>query len=146
MAMSVSRHPGCRVPGKTFFPRLLRLRLSWTVDTAATGAGHRPGLQLSGCALIGGEGCRMPSMYPDGEYDLAGFAVGTRGQVKIIDGSTGPPGDVVLGLASAVPLNGYSLIRKIIRSASPAWKRLPWPQLKSVIMEPTHLYVKSMLA
>ena len=62
----------------------------------------------------------MPSMYPEGEYDLAGFAVGAVEKSKIIDGSTIKPGDAVLGLASSgAHSNGYSLVRKIIERANP---------------------------
>ena len=119
------------------------------VDTAATVVqGIAQGCELSGCALIGGETAEMPSMYPDGEYDLAGFAVGAVDKCNIIDGSTIRPGDVVLGLASSgAHSNGYSLIRKVIEIAKPNLEGdFHGRKLRDVIMEPTRIYVKSLLA
>ncbi|WP_254637074.1 AIR synthase related protein, partial [Achromobacter sp. GbtcB20] len=82
--------------------------------------GIAQGCEQSGCALLGGETAEMPGMYPDGEYDLAGFAVGAVEKSQLIDGSKIAPGDVGLGLASSgIHSNGYSLVRKIISVAKP---------------------------
>jgi phosphoribosylformylglycinamidine cyclo-ligase len=119
------------------------------VNTAATVVeGIARGCELSGCALIGGETAEMPSMYPDGEYDLAGFAVGAVEKSAIIDGSTIRPGDVVLGLASSgAHSNGYSLIRKILERAKPDLAMdMGGRPLADAVMAPTRIYVKSLLA
>ncbi|WP_051379132.1 phosphoribosylformylglycinamidine cyclo-ligase [Derxia gummosa] len=119
------------------------------VDTAASVVGGiAKGCELSGCALIGGETAEMPSMYPDGEYDLAGFAVGAVEKSKIIDGKSIVAGDVVLGLASSGPhSNGYSLIRKIIeRSGADLSADFHGQPLGHALLAPTRIYVKQVLA
>ena len=120
------------------------------VDTAASVVqGIAKGCEYGGCALIGGETAEMPGMYPAGEYDLAGFAVGVVEKSAIITGQTIIPGDVVLGLpSSGAHSNGYSLIRRILSHAKP---NLDAPfdgdrTLADAIMEPTRIYVKPMQA
>ena len=119
------------------------------IDTAAAVVGGiAKGCELSGCALIGGETAEMPGMYPDGEYDLAGFAVGAVEKSKILTGQNVKPGDVVLGLASSgVHSNGFSLVRKVIeRAGVNAPATLDGKPFKEAVMAPTRLYVKSVLA
>ena len=118
------------------------------VDTAAAVIkGIAQGCEESGCALVGGETAEMPGMYPAGEYDLAGFAVGCVDKANIIDGSTIKAGDVVLGLASSgAHSNGYSLIRKLIeKSGIDMESDFHGRTFKDVVMAPTKLYVKSIL-
>ena len=111
--------------------------------------GIASGCEQSGCALIGGETAEMPGMYPEGEYDLAGFAVGVVEKANIITGEHIKPGDVVLGLASnGAHSNGYSLVRKIIERSHPDLnaKFDGERTLADCIMAPTRLYVKPLLA
>jgi phosphoribosylformylglycinamidine cyclo-ligase len=119
------------------------------VDTAAAVVGGIAlGCELSGCALIGGETAEMPGMYPAGEYDLAGFAVGVVEKSKILTGQDVKPGDVVLGLGSSgVHSNGFSLVRKCIERAGEALPAtLDGQPFRQAVMAPTRLYVKSVLA
>lgn len=119
------------------------------VETAAQVIkGIAAGCEDSGCVLVGGETAEMPGMYPNGEYDLAGFVVGCVDKERIIDGKSIASGDVVLGLASSgAHSNGYSLIRKLIEKSGIDFESdFHGRPFKEVVMTPTRIYVKSLLA
>ena len=120
-----------------------------SIDTAeAVIAGIATGCEQAGCALIGGETAEMPGMYPEGEYDLAGFAVGVVEKSRVIGGQTIVAGDVVLGLASSgAHSNGYSLIRKLIDITHIGFKSdFHGQPFADAVMAPTRIYVKPLLA
>ena len=120
------------------------------IDTAAAVVnGIADGCELSGCSLIGGETAEMPGMYEGDDYDLAGFCVGMAEKSQLIDGSKVNVGDRLIGLASSGPhSNGYSLIRKVLQvtATDPATTQLDGQPLIDLLMAPTKIYVKSLLA
>jgi len=112
--------------------------------------GIADGCRQAGCALIGGETAEMPGFYPEGEYDLAGFAVGVVEREQIIDGSRVQPGDVLIGLASTgLHSNGYSLARRVLldNSQSALKEQVPGGEetVGEVLLKPTRIYVKTIL-
>lgn len=110
--------------------------------------GIAEGCVRSGCALIGGETAEMPGMYPEGDFDLAGFAVGAMERGGALPAGV-QAGDVLLGLASdGVHSNGYSLVRKIVERSGLGWDdACPWQDgsLGAALLTPTRLYVKQAL-
>lgn len=114
-------------------------------------AGIAEGCVQSGCALIGGETAEMPGMYSEGEYDIAGFSVGVVDREKMIDGSSIRTGDAVIGLTSSgIHSNGFSLVRKLLLERkgyqlSDSLPELGGAQLGHVLLEPTKIYVKTVL-
>jgi len=99
---------------------------------AAIVKGIHDGCQQAGCALLGGETAELSDMYANGEYDLAGFAVGVVDKSRLIDGSSIQPGDVLVGLpSSGLHSNGYTLARKVLG-----------PEDYPEMLTPTRIYVK----
>jgi phosphoribosylformylglycinamidine cyclo-ligase len=117
---------------------------------AAVVAGIAEGCRESGCALIGGETAEMPGLYQEGDYDLAGFAVGAAERGTLLPRSDMAAGDAVLGLASSgVHSNGFSLVRKIVETSGLAYGAQapfsPVMTLGGALLTPTRLYVRSCL-
>ncbi len=118
-------------------------------DAARIVEGIAEGCLGSGCALIGGETAEMPGMYAEGDFDLAGFAVGAMERGTALPAQVAE-GDVLLGLASSgVHSNGYSLVRKLVEVSGLGWEAAcPWGEgtLGEALLAPTRLYVKPALA
>ncbi|MFB2935182.1 phosphoribosylformylglycinamidine cyclo-ligase [Aerosakkonemataceae cyanobacterium BLCC-F154] len=114
-------------------------------------AGISQGCEMAGCSLLGGETAEMPGFYPPGVYDLAGFCVGVVEKSQLLSGSQVEVGDVAIGLASqGVHSNGFSLVRKIVNDGGFSWsdrpKELGGKSLGEVLLTPTQIYVKPVLA
>jgi phosphoribosylformylglycinamidine cyclo-ligase len=133
----------------------------WFLDYFATGkldiaqaraviAGIASGCHEAGCALVGGETAEMPGLYASYDYDLAGFAVGAAERDALLPRGVAP-GDVVLGLASSgVHSNAFSLVRRVVEISGLAWDApapfAPGRTLGAALLEPTRIYVRSLLA
>lgn len=118
---------------------------------AAIVKGIAEGCLQSGCALIGGETAEMPGMYRDGDYDLAGFAVGAAERGQLLPAGDLEAGDVILGLGSSgVHSNGFSLVRRIVELSGLGWQEAaPFAAgqtLGEALLTPTRIYVKSLLS
>lgn len=114
--------------------------------------GIADGCVLAGCSLVGGETAELPGFYAPGEYDLAGFCVGVVERSEIVDGKRVRPGDVVIGLpSSGLHSNGFSLARKVLLEVqgmklADRPERLGGRSLGEVLLEPTRIYVKDLIA
>jgi phosphoribosylformylglycinamidine cyclo-ligase len=119
-------------------------------EAAQVVKGIAEGCRQAGCALIGGETAELPGFYADGEYDLAGFAVGVVERDRILDGRNVAPGDALVGVASTgLHSNGYSLARKVLlerHALSDRPAEFSGRTLGDALLEPTRIYARDILA
>jgi phosphoribosylformylglycinamidine cyclo-ligase len=124
-----------------------------TLDTEKTTkvvSGIVKGCIEAECSLIGGETAEMPGFYKEGEYDLAGFAVGIVENSQLIDGSSVTVGDKLIGIASSgLHSNGYSLVRKLLLDQHKMELEKRVEEIGEILGEellrPTRIYVKTVL-
>src|SRR5688572_4831370 len=115
-------------------------------------AGIAEGCRQAGCALLGGETAELPGFYPDGEYDLAGFAVGVVERARVRDGRNLVRGDRLLAFASSgLHSNGHSLARKVVlETLGLGWDARPpalgGESVADAMLRPTRIYVKALRA
>lgn len=120
-------------------------------EGAAIVSGIAEGCLMAGCALIGGETAEMPGMYGQGDYDLAGFAVGAAERGTLLPSAGLEEGDVLIALASSgLHSNGFSLVRRIVAMTGLGYDApapfAPGQSLGEALLEPTRIYVKPLLA
>ncbi|MHC4275465.1 MAG: phosphoribosylformylglycinamidine cyclo-ligase, partial [Planctomycetota bacterium] len=130
-----------------FFLDYLGLHKNIPRQTAELIEGVARGCELAGCALLGGETAEMPDIYAEGDFDLAGFAVGVVPLRRAIDPMRVEPDDVVIGLASSgIHANGFTLINRILRGgeldADQVYPQLGPRKLGEVLLEPTRIYAR----
>ncbi len=133
-----------------FFLDYIGMHRNHPPTTAAIIGGVARGCEIAGCALLGGECAEMPDLYAEGDFDLAGFAVGVVPLKRVIDASRVEPGDVMIALASSgVHSNGFALVRAIVREAGLGLDQL-YPELGeqtlgAVLLTPTRIYARPIL-
>jgi phosphoribosylformylglycinamidine cyclo-ligase len=150
VAMNVNDIVTCGAEPMFFLDYLATSRLD-PKDSVQVIKGVVEGCKQAGCTLLGGETAEMPGFYKNGEFDLAGFAVGIVDSSQLIDGSKVKPGDVVVGLSSSgFHSNGYSLVREILlRKLKLDLSDIPSPlnrPLGEELLKPTRIYVKTILS
>ena len=132
-----------------FFLDYLGLHKQEPATTASIISGVAKGCEMSSCALIGGECAEMPDIYEEGDFDIAGFAVGVVELERAIDASRVEPGDVVIGLpSSGIHSNGYTLARAAVAECdlTATYDELSTTKtLGEIMLEPTRIYVKSIV-
>jgi phosphoribosylformylglycinamidine cyclo-ligase len=150
VAMNVNDLLTCGARPISFLDYLAVGRLS-TVPAERIVRGIAQGCRLAGASLIGGETAEMPGFYRDGEYDLAGFAIGVAERRRLVDGRRIQPGDALIGLRSTgLHSNGYSLARRALRATSRValmrTEKDLGETLGEALLRPTAIYVKPVLA